>query len=213
MIGLTINSDDPVDLLFLGAHCDDIEIGCGGTLLKLIRNYSVRSVNWVVFSSNEIRKTEALRSAGEFLSGVPEKHISVLDYKDGFLPTNEYDIKSYFEQLKATCKPSIIFTHYRDDRHQDHRLISNLTWNTYRNHLILEYEIPKYDGDLGVPNFFVELDDGTIAEKNRIILESFKSQAEKHWFDHETFNAILRLRGMESAVKFAEGFYARKISF
>jgi LmbE family N-acetylglucosaminyl deacetylase len=134
------------------------------------------------------------------------------EYRDGFFPFHGAQIKDDFEALKRECNPDLIFTHYRDDRHQDHRLISDLTWNTFRNHLILEYEIPKYDGDLGQPNFFVPLDEAVCARKAKHLLESFVSQRNKHWFDEQTFSAILRLRGMEanSPTRYAEAFYCRK---
>lgn len=201
----------PLKILCLGAHCDDIEIGAGGTLLKLFQEYEIELVTWVVFASNEIRKLEAIKSAELFLSDVDNKKIIVNSFRDGFLPFHGIEIKEYFEQIKKEITPDIIFTHYRNDRHQDHRLISDLTWNTWRSQLILEYEIPKYDGDLGIPNFYVKLDESFITKKNEILMETFISQKSKHWFDEATFNALPRLRGMESATLFAEAFYARKL--
>lgn len=208
---IQFNKKNPLKLLCLGAHCDDIEIGAGGTLLKLFNKYTVDHVSWIVFSSNEIRKKEATLSAEQFLSDVPEKKIIIKSFRDGFFPFLGAEIKEYFEEIKKELSPDIIFTHYRDDRHQDHRLISDLTWNTWRNHFILEYEIPKYDGDLGIPNFYVTLDEKYIRKRNQILLETFESQSSKHWFDDSTFSALPRLRGMESATKFAEAFYARKL--
>lgn len=211
MLAYKFSKLSPLNILCLGAHSDDIEIGAGGTLLKIFQEYEIGSVRWVVFASNEIRRNEANRSADQFLESVSEKKIEINSYRDGFLPSHSIEIKEYFESLKQEISPDIIFTHYRNDRHQDHRLVSDLTWNTWRNHLILEYEIPKYDGDLGIPNFYVPLDDELLLKRNDILFNSFVSQQSKHWFDHDTFNALPRLRGMESASKFAEAFYARKI--
>jgi LmbE family N-acetylglucosaminyl deacetylase len=200
-------------LLCLGAHCDDIEIGCGGTLLSLIKNYAINYVKWVVFASTEERAREAKESARLFLEGVKEKDITVYSFRDGFLSYSGYEIKDEFEKIKKEFVPDLVFTHYRNDRHQDHRLISDLAWNTYRNHFVLEYEIPKFDGDLGIPNLFVPIDAQLAAQKADILLKSFTSQANKHWFDQETFLSLMRIRGMEcaSATKYAEAFHARKV--
>jgi len=213
MLGLLLANKKPLNVLCLGAHCDDIEIGTGGTLLKLFDTYKVNSVKWVIFSSNEVRKKEATKSARRFLEKINNHDIRIQAYRDGFLPFMAAKVKDYFEVLKKEFNPDIVFTHYRDDRHQDHRLVSDLTWNTWRDHLILEYEIPKYDGDLGIPNFYVTLEKKYIDKRNKILLESFESQQSKHWFDDATFKALPRLRGMESATLFAEAFYARKIIF
>jgi len=211
MLNFLFSKTKPLSILCLGAHCDDIEIGVGGTLLKLISEYTVASITWVILASNEIRKKEATDSAVKFTKDVSTSDIQINSWRDGFLPCLESEIKDYFELLKRSVQPDIIFTHFREDRHQDHRLVSNLTWNTWRDHLILEYEIPKYDGDLGTPNFFVPLSDQHIQNRNTIILDSFTLQNGKHWFDDETFRALPRLRGMESASLYAEAFYARKI--
>lgn len=208
---IQFDKNKPLKILCLGAHCDDIEIGAGGTVLKLIDEYEIEQLNWIVFASNDIRKQEALKSAELFLSNVPNKKIVVNSFRDGFLPFHGIEIKEYFEEIKKEISPDIIFTHYRDDRHQDHRLISDLTWNTWRSELILEYEIPKYDGDLGIPNFYIKLEEQYIRKRNNILLETFQSQKSKHWFDDATFNALSRLRGLESANMFAEAFYARKL--
>jgi LmbE family N-acetylglucosaminyl deacetylase len=211
MLGFLPDNSKPLNVLCLGAHCDDIEIGAGGTLLKLFDRYRINSVKWVVFASNEVRKREATVSAGRFLEKVNKKDVIIQSYRDGFLPFLAAEVKDFFEVIKAEFQPDIIFTHYRDDRHQDHRLVSDLTWNTWRNHMIFEYEIPKYDGDLGIPNFFVPLEEAYIDRRNRIILDAFESQRQKHWFDDATFRALPRLRGMESATIYAEAFYTRKI--
>jgi len=200
-------------ILCIGAHCDDIEIGCGGTLSRLLEEHPIDFVKWVVFASTDARKQEAITSAGIFLENAKEKDIEVLDYRDAFLNYSGIEIKEKFEFIKKEINPDLVFTHYRDDRHQDHRLLSDFTWNTFRQHFILEYEIPKFDGDLGIPNFFIRLSEEQVNKKIQIILDSFKSQAEKHWFDKETFQALMRVRGMESASmsKYAEAFYARKV--
>jgi len=206
-------ADGGYRILCLGAHSDDIEIGCGGTILTLLSQYEQVSVRWVVFSAHEERAREAEGSARAFLSRASQKDIVVKTYRDGFFPFLGSPIKEDFEHLKRESPPDLVFTHYREDRHQDHRLISDLTWNTFRDHLILEYEVPKYDGDLGSPNFFVPLSESICNAKMRILDEHFKTQQKKQWFDDQTFRAILRLRGMEanSPTRHAEGFYCRKI--
>ena len=202
-------------VLCLGAHSDDIEIGCGGTILKLIENYPNIVFQWVVFSASPERKKEAICSASKFLADVAQKQIIIKSFRDGFLPFIAMEVKEAFEQIKQTFNPDLIFTHYRGDAHQDHRLISDLTWNTFRNHLILEYEIPKYDGDLGNPSFFVPLESSICQSKIKHLIDSFPSQKDKQWFSEETFLAILRIRGIESNAldKYAEAFHVRKIVF
>ena len=201
-----------LSILCLGAHSDDIEIGCGGTILRLTRDFKDAVFSWVVFSSNERRKKEAERSADAFLKNVKQKNVFVETFRDGFFPYIGAEIKEYFEKLKSRVSPDLIFTHYRFDLHQDHRLLSDLTWNTFRDHLILEYEIPKYDGDLGSPNFFFGLDKSTCARKIALLLKHFPSQRDNHWFNKATFQALLSLRGVESNVpeQCAEAFYSRK---
>ena len=199
-------------VLCLGAHSDDIEIGCGGTLLKLLRDHSDVQVLWVVFSGRGGRSREARSSADAFLAGAGRKTIVVKHFRDGFFPAQMASIKEYFEEIKSAFVPDLVFTHYRDDRHQDHRVLSDLTWNTFRNHLILEYEIPKYDGDLGIPNFFVRLDEDLCRKKVGYLCRYFQTQSNKHWFSEETFRALMRLRGMECAspTAYAEAFFCRK---
>lgn len=199
-------------VLCLGAHCDDIEIGCGGTVLRLVRENPGVEFTWVVFSSTPRRKREALKAAQLFLAGARKQTVEVKSFRDGHFPYIGGRIKEYFEQLKRRVSPDLIFTHYREDRHQDHRLICDLTWNTFRNHMILEYEIPKYDGDLGAPNFFVDLDENLCNRKIRALFAAFGSQTDRAWFTEDTFRSLLRIRGMESraAGNFAEGFYCRK---
>ncbi len=207
--------DASYKILCLGAHCDDIEIGCGGTILKLIENYSNIVFYWVVFSSNEQREKEAIKCANNFLKGAKVENIIINNFRNGFFPFMGAEIKEYFEQLKQEFSPDLIFTHYRHDLHQDHRLVSDLTWNTFRNHLILEYEIPKYDGDLGSPNFFVHLDESICRRKAQYLLDAFETERQKHWFSEDTFLSIMRLRGVESNSpdKYSEAFYCRKIAF
>ena len=211
MLGLSLNYREPQRFLCLGAHCDDIEIGCGGTLLTLAGSQRKIEVLWVVFTSDPIRKKEALISAEAFLKGISSS-VAIHDFRDGFLPYFGGELKECFERLKGEFQPDVILTHYRHDLHQDHRLISELTWNTYRNHLILEYEIPKYDGDFGSPNVFVPLDEAACRQKIDIVLDTFSSQADKPWFSRELFLSVLRLRGMEANSRsgYAEGFYSRK---
>ncbi len=212
MLSLTLSNSGPLRVLCLGAHCDDIEIGCGGSILKLAGTRRDIEVKWVVFSSDARRKEEALKSADAFLKDVTRQNVIIHSLRDGFLPYVGADIKERFEQLKTEFAPDLIFTHYRHDLHQDHRLVSELTWNTFRSHLILEYEIPKYDGDCGSPNCFVPLNESICRRKIDTILGAFESQSEKHWFSGELFSSILRIRGMEANASggYAEGFYCRK---
>ena len=202
-------------VLCLGAHSDDIEIGCGGTILKLLEQYPALSFYWVVFSANSQRAHEAAASAETFLAQAQEKAIVIKNFRDGYFPYTGSDIKDYFEELKQAYTPDLIFTHYRNDLHQDHRVISDLTWNSFRDQLILEYEIPKYDGDLSSPNLFVQLEQAICTRKIDYLLTHFQTQTNKHWFTQETFSAILRLRGIEAKApgQSAEAFYCRKIVF
>ena len=200
-------------VLCMGAHCDDIPIGCGGAILKLSREYQRLDVSWVVFSSTEIREKEEQIAADRFLANVQHKRIIIRRWRDGFLPQVWGEVKDFVESIKDLVEPDLIFTHHERDRHQDHRLISELTWNTFRNHLILEYEIPKYDGDFGSPNVFIPLSDEACNEKVSGILDSYRSQKDRQWFTENLFLSTARIRGMESGgkLKYAEGFYARKI--
>jgi LmbE family N-acetylglucosaminyl deacetylase len=201
--------------LFLGAHSDDIELGCGGTILSLLEQDLELEVLWVVFAASSARQLEAQRSAEMFLREVDKKEIIIKDFKESFFPYVGSEIKTCFEELKRMINPDIVFTHFRDDLHQDHRLISELTWNTFRDHVILEYEIVKYDGGLGSPNLFVHLSEEVCAKKMKYLLENFQSQRSHQWFNEDTFRAILRLRGVESNApeKYAEAYYCRKIVY
>ena len=208
-----IRKNQAIRILCVGAHSDDIEIGCGGTILRLLSEYDAVEVHWVVFGSSGQRDAEAVASADKFLADAKKKSIIINNFKNSFFPYIGGEIKNVFEGLKEKISPDIIFTHYREDRHQDHRLISDLTWNTYRNHLILEYEIVKYDGDIGIPNLFVHLGDTICQKKISFIMDAFKTQREKDWFTPDAFLSLLRIRGIESkaAGKYAEGFYCRKV--
>ena len=200
-------------ILCLGAHSDDIEIGCGGTILRLLEDLPKAQIYWVVFSANEQRHIEALKGAENFLNTTKNKIIDVQNFRESYFPFIGDKIKDYFEKIKNNFSPDIIFTHYAHDAHQDHQFISNLSWNTFRDHLILEYEIPKYDGDLGNPNFYVNLSEKNTREKIDYICNTFQSQKKKQWFDEETFRSLLRIRGVEcnSPSKYAEAFYCRKL--
>lgn len=201
-------------VLCLGAHCDDIEIGAGGTILKLIRDYPELHFHWVVLSSDARRAAEAREAAAQFLLGVSST-VVVKQFRNSFFPYIGAEIKEYFEQIKRDVNPDLVLTHYRHDLHQDHRVVCDLTWNSFRDHLILEYEIPKYDGDLGNPNCYVGLDEAICRRKVEILMRSFVSQKDKQWFTEDTFMALLRLRGIEANApgRYAEAFYGRKIVF
>ena len=200
-------------VLLLGAHADDIEIGCGASILALTRARPDLRVTWIVLGATGERAREARASADAFLARV-DAEVAVHEFRDGFLPYVGAEVKDVFEELKTRASPDLIFTHTRTDLHQDHRLVCELTWNTWRDHLILEYEIPKFDGDLGSPNVFVPVSAELAAEKVRLLHESFPSQREKHWFDDELFRALMRIRGMEAASPsgLAEAFTSRKLS-
>jgi len=214
MISLNLNKviNRPLVVLCLGCHADDIEIGCGGTILRLVEEQNGCKFHWVVFSAIGERKAEAQQAAKLFAGPERLDRLQLNEFRDGFMPYMAVDVKETFEKLKE-ISPDIIFTHNRNDAHQDHRLISDLTWSTFRNHLILEYEIPKYDGDLGQPSFFIPLEPAHFENKVKFLLEAFKSQSSKRWFQRETFLALMRLRGMEcnSPSGYAEAFYARKV--
>jgi LmbE family N-acetylglucosaminyl deacetylase len=200
-------------MLCLGAHSDDIEIGVGGTVLKLAGEVADLEICWVVFSAPGARAEEARRSADEFLTSVARKQVRIGSFRESYFPSEWSTIKEWFEEIKANFHPDIVFTHYRDDRHQDHRVLSDLAWNTFRNHLILEYEILKYDGDLGRPNLFIPLSEQLCARKVELLLKHFKTQTAKHWFTGDSFEAMHRIRGIEcaSATGRAEAFFCRKI--
>ena len=201
---------EPLRVLCLGAHSDDIEIGCGGTILTWARATPL-DVRWIVLSADDEREREARSAAASFLSGAKGRTVEVKRFRNGYFPTEGAAIKDYVESLKAGPAPDVIFTHTGDDRHQDHRVVHELTWNTFRNDTILEYEIPKFDGDLGRPNVYVPLAEATLQEKIRIAMTAFASQRDKHWFTEDLFRALARLRGMECCAPHAEAFHGRKV--
>jgi LmbE family N-acetylglucosaminyl deacetylase len=202
-----------LSVLCLGAHSDDIEIGAGATILEWQAAHVRLDVHWCVLSASGAREVEARASAADFLTGVENAHVDTQGFRDGFFPAQSTEIKSWFEQLKGRIDPDVILTHRGDDAHQDHREVSRLTWNTFRDHLILEYEIPKWDGDLGRPNLYVPIGRPAMARKVEALMRHFGTQRSKHWFDEETFRGLARLRGMECRAPdgYAEGFVARKV--
>ena len=210
---LNVQFGDVRTILCLGAHADDIEIGCGGTILKLLAQYPQATVHWVVLSGSAQRSAEARSSAEKFLAGANQSRIITKEFRDSFFPYDGAQIKEFIHDLSREVSPDLVFTHRREDMHQDHRVVSELTWNAFRNHLIFEYEIPKYEGDLGAPNFFVRLEKATCQQKIDAIVESFPSQHDKPWFTVDTFWSLLRIRGLEanSPTQFAEGLYCRKL--
>jgi LmbE family N-acetylglucosaminyl deacetylase len=210
---LKLSAAEPLRrVLAIGCHADDIEIGCGGTLLTLVRSNPDLEVDWVVLAAPGERGAEARASAAAFLNGVANLRVEVHEFRDGFLPYVGAEVKDVFEKLKDRVDPQAVFTHAGYDFHQDHRLACELTWNTFRSHLILEYEIPKVDGDLGRPNMFMPLTAAIVEEKLALVEQHFTTQSSKHWFDRETFLGLMRLRGMESVApeRFAEAFTCRK---
>ncbi len=204
----------PRTVLCLGCHSDDIEIGCGGTILRLIKDYPGIKFYWVVFSAIGVRGDEAQRAAELFAGPGHLEQLVLKEFPDGFMPFVGSEVKAIFEDLKNKVSPDLILTHQRHDAHQDHRLICELTWNTFRNHLILEYEIPKYDGDMGQPSVFVPLEADACQTKVRHLMNSFASQRSKSWFQESTFLSLMRLRGMECNAPsgYAEAFYCRKLT-
>lgn len=201
---------EPLRVLCVGAHSDDIEIGCGGTILRLREEFRAIEFHWTVFTAAGIRTDEA-RTGARLFANVANPDLK--DFRDGFLPFDGARVKDGFEELKPKISPDVIFTHTRNDAHQDHRLLCELTWNTFRDHLIFEYEIPKYDGDMGQPNCFVPLTAEQAQKKVAFLMETFGSQRNKRWFQPETFLALMRLRGMESNAPsgYAEAFHGRKV--
>jgi len=198
--------------LFLGAHCDDIEIGCGSTILRLVETNPDLEITWIIFSSNEVRAQEAALSFEKFLSPLGKKDLEINEFQNGYFPYAGGEIKDYFEQLKTKVRPDVIFSHYKYDLHQDHRVIAELTWNTFRDHWILEYEIPKFDGGLGSPNLFVPASADHVKKKSDLLMTCYKTQIKRSWFSSSTFDALMRIRGIEcnSESGYAEAFYSRK---
>jgi len=205
--------DDLHTILCLGAHADDIEIGCGGTLLTLLAEYGPLDVYWVVFGAEGERTNEAVHSAELFLQNTKHQTIVIKGFRDSYFPYLGPEIKEFMEQVRDDVSPDLIFTHRRDDLHQDHRLVAELTWCAFRDHWILEYEIPKYDADLGRPNLYVPLAETTCQSKIQSLHEAFATQRKKPWFSDDTYWALLRIRGIEcnSPTRLAEAFYAHKL--
>jgi LmbE family N-acetylglucosaminyl deacetylase len=211
-LNLGAGKKGPLQILCLGCHSDDIEIGCGGAVLQLAEQHPDCEFHWVVFSALGSRRAEAER-ASELFAGARLKNRMLKEFPDAFMPFVGAEVKTFFEELKRSVSPDLIFTQSRKDAHQDHRLIAELTWNSFRNHFILEYEIPKYDGDMGQPSVFVPLPKETYERKIQFLMEAFKTQQGKGWFEPETFLALMRLRGMECNAEsgYAEAFYCRKL--
>lgn len=202
-------------ILCLGAHPDDIEIGCGGTVLRLLDQHPGLRVHWIVMSgAGTVREGEARTAAEMLLADCSERLIEVESFRDSYFPADYEQIKNWFHGLARRCRPDLVLTHRRDDAHQDHRVLAELTWCTFRNHVVLEYEIPKYEGDLGTPNVFVPLEKPLRQRKLDALLTGFASQHEKPWFSRSTFDAVMRLRGIEccSPSGYAEGLYSRKLT-
>jgi LmbE family N-acetylglucosaminyl deacetylase len=212
-LNLSQGGSEGLTILCLGSHADDIEIGCGGTILNLGKQYPGCVFHWVVFSAIGVREAEAQRAAKLFVGPTALRGPLLKTFPDGFMPFVGAEVKAVFEELKQAVSPDVIFTHHRRDAHQDHRLIAELTWNTFRDHLILEYEIPKYDGDLGQPSVFVPLPPEVCQKKVCSIIDAFPSQHSKRWFEEKTFLSLMRLRGMECNAPsgYAEAFYCRKL--
>ena len=211
MISL-IDMDQVNSLLCIGAHPDDIELGAGGTVMRLVEQNPGLSIRWVVLcGADPIRAQEARTAAALFTAGAGDVHVEIHPFKDAFLPSQGEQVKAVFESLKGDFEPDLILTHYENDRHQDHRLASQLSWNTWRDHAILEYEILKWDGDLGQPNVFVPLAEALGRRKAKLVYDTYASQRSRHWFSEDTFMALMRIRGVECNADTAEGFYARKI--
>jgi len=200
-------------VLCLGAHSDDIEIGVGGTLLGLIAAGVELDVHWCVLSAIGPRRAEALAGAAAILDGAASRNVECAEFRDGYFPYQGEALKAWIQDLSRRTNPDVVFTHRGDDAHQDHREVSRLTWNAFRNQLILEYEIPKWDGDLGQPNFYIPLPDRIMTRKIEILEHCFGTQRSKDWFDADTFRGLARIRGMEcrSPQRFAEAFHARKL--
>jgi LmbE family N-acetylglucosaminyl deacetylase len=207
-------SNSPRTILLLGAHCDDIEIGCAATVLSLIDIFPDAHFEWIVFSSTPARAQEATRSANSLLANAISRNVLTENFRNGYFPYIGEQIKDYFESLKARINPDLILSHHLEDRHQDHRTLAELTWNTFRNHFIMEYEIPKYDGGLQTPNCYISVTQENAKRKIATLMDCFISEATKAWFTPETFEAMLRLRGVESnsPTGLAEAYYCRKIS-
>ena len=205
--------DRPLSVLCLGAHSDDIEIGCGGTIMRLLADHPGAEVTWVVFTASGAREEEARASAAAFLTAAGSSAVSIHQFRESYFPSVVGDIKDLFEHLKSATEPDLVLTHRRVDRHQDHQTIAELTWNTFRDHLIAEYEIPKYEGDLGQPNLYVPLEADVAEAKVELLMEHFGTQRSKRWFRAETFRGLMALRAIECNAPdgWAEAFHVDKV--
>jgi LmbE family N-acetylglucosaminyl deacetylase len=205
---------DWLSVLCVGAHADDIEIGAGATILGWIKRGVRLEVHWAVLGATGRRREEAHASAKEFLAGTARATIDLAAFKDGFFPYQGAELKAWFESLKERVSPHIILSHWRGDAHQDHREVSQLTWSTFRDHIILEYEIPKWDGDLHQPNVYIPTSRTLMERKAKLLHDHFGTQRSKDWFDARTFMGLARLRGAECRAPegFAEAFYGRKLA-
>lgn len=207
-----LRSDQALTVLCLGAHSDDIEIGCGASLMALADRFPLAQFRWVVFTTEPGRDAETRAAAAQLLD--PSRlRFDIVPLRPSFLPADWSQLKDQFEAIKGTVQPDLIFTHRLEDRHQDHRLVAEMTWNTWRNHLVLEYEIPKYEGDLGQPNVFIPISEALVARKIATLMSAFESQHSRNWFDEQTFRGLMRIRGVESqsASGYAEAFHGRKL--
>jgi LmbE family N-acetylglucosaminyl deacetylase len=216
MIGVALGGrTEALRILCLGAHCDDIEIGCGATVLRLLAERPGSSVHWIVLSSTPAREREARASAADFLAKAGEALVVVETFRESFFPAVWSDIKDFFEEVKRTVEPDIVLSHHQHDLHQDHRIVAELTWNTFRNHLVFEYEIPKYEGDLGRPNAYTPVPRAIADRKVELLMQHFASQASRPWFRPDTFHGLMAVRGVECHAPEgrAEGFHVRKIVF
>jgi LmbE family N-acetylglucosaminyl deacetylase len=207
---LTLGSPGSIQLLVVGAHADDIEIGAGATILRLLEEHPGSSILWVVASATTDREAEARASAATFSAAAARVDVIVGDLPDGRLPAASTAVKDLLESVKARPIDVILAPHV-EDAHQDHRLVAETVWQTFRHHLIAGYEIPKYDGDLGRPNLFVDVDAATLQRKIDLLQACFPSQHDRTWWGADTFRAIARLRGIEAATRYAEAFYCRKL--
>ena len=215
MLGLTLatSSNSALEILCIGAHCDDIEIGCGGTVIVLQQRYPRCKLHLLVLTSTASRRQEAEAAAKALIKVSARGEMRICEFQDGLLPAHLSEVKAEFERMKKAIAPGLVLTHHGLDRHQDHRLVSDITWQTFRDHMIWEYEIPKFDGDLVTPNMYVPLSSALAQRKINLIMRAFSSQHAKPWFKAENLEAMMRLRGLESraASGYAEGFHCRKL--
>ena len=215
MLALTLapSSNSALDILCIGAHCDDVEIGCGGTVIVLQQRYPRCKVHMLVLTSTPARRQEAIAAAKALIKVSARGEMRICAFQDGLLPAHLPEVKAEFERMKKAINPDLVLTHHGLDRHQDHSLVSHITWQTFRDHMIWEYEIPKFDGDLVTPNMYVPLSSALAQRKIDLVIRAFPSQHAKPWFKAENLDAVMRLRGLEirAASGYAEGFHCRKL--